>query len=61
MKQRYYSDIEISKYTGISVSKLRSDRQKNQGLPFYKIDGTVRYDIDEVDKHIMKRKIIPKY
>ena len=36
----------------ISVAKLRMDRVKKRGLPFYKIGNLVRYNIDQVFKHL---------
>lgn len=49
IKRQYLKEQEVSCMTGLSLSKLRQDRHKCRGLPYYKI-GTksVRYCINDI-------------
>ena len=42
---------------GCSKSKLDNDRHFGRGFPYYKIDGFVWYDLDEVLNIIKKHRI----
>ena len=42
----------VADQLNISVAKLRMDRVKKRGLPFYKIGNLVRYNMDQVLKHL---------
>lgn len=47
--QRYFSEAELSQYSGLSVRTLQGWRLRGQGPPFRKLRGSVRYDIQEFD------------
>lgn len=38
--------------TGLPVSTIRSWRHRKKGPPFYKLQGCVRYDRDEIEDWI---------
>ena len=42
----------LAKQLELSVHKLRKDRIEKRGLPFYKIGGLVRYNLDQVIKFL---------
>ena len=54
---RYISEKEVAKITGRSLSALRSDRYKGQGIPYTKFGRLVRYSDSDVIKFMEARKI----
>jgi hypothetical protein len=46
MAKRYVSERELSEYSGIGVRTLQGWRLRNQGPPWRKFCGTVRYDLE---------------
>lgn len=48
----YVDENIIAERYGISVHKLRRDRRRNEGLPFFRIGRSVRYDIEQCEKHL---------
>lgn len=56
----YLTEKEVSRMTGRSLSTLRSDRFKCQGLPYVKIGRSVRYSLDDVIGFMEARKIVPE-
>ncbi len=52
------TEVEVSKLTKLSLSTLRSHRQKGIGLPYVKIEKSVRYKkldiLDYIEKHTVK-------
>lgn len=57
---RYLTEKEVSWMIGRSLSTLRSDRFKCQGLPYVKIGRSVRYALDDVIRFMEARKIVNK-
>ena len=57
---RLLNEQEVSALTGIPKMTLRSHRHLRRGLPFVKIGGLVRYDLDEVEKYLAERVIRPE-
>ena len=57
---RYLTEKEVSRMTGRSLSTLRSDRFKSQGLPYVKIGRSVRYSLADVVRFMEARKIVPE-
>jgi hypothetical protein len=45
MGKKYVSERELSEYSGIAVRTLQGWRMRNQGPPWRKFCGTVRYDL----------------
>jgi|MGYP003660925398 hypothetical protein len=46
------NETALAKQLDLSVHKLRKDRIEKRGLPFYKIGGLVRYNLDQVIKFL---------
>ncbi len=44
----YVEEKEVSRITGISLSRLRQDRMKRQGIPVIKVGRSVRYSLSAV-------------
>jgi hypothetical protein len=47
-KKLFFNEKEVAAMLGRSVGSLRADRLKKQGLPFYKLQGMVRYRLKDV-------------
>ena len=60
MEEKYMNEIEMSKYTTFSVSKLRQDRVRGKGFPYTKISGRIVYDKALVDSIISENRVTPK-
>lgn len=45
MDRRYVSERQLSEYSGIGVRTLQGWRMRNQGPPWRKFCGAVRYDL----------------
>lgn len=56
---RYLTEKEVSWMTGRSLSTLRSDRFKCQGLPYVKIGRSVRYALVDIVQYMESRKVVP--
>ena len=54
---KYLSDKEVSELLGLSIPKLRQDRQKNRGLPYVKIVRNVRYKKSDIDEYLSKHRV----
>jgi len=55
---RYLTEKEVSRMTGRSLSTLRSDRFKCQGISYVKIGRSVRYALKDVVEFMESRKVI---
>jgi len=55
---KYLTEIEVSKMTGFSRSKLRHDRMLNSGIPYIKTRRSVRYKYEDVVKYMESRKVM---
>jgi len=53
------SEKDLADYMGVSVWKLRKDRERNRGIPFFKISRTVRYSMDDVNIFLDNNKKTP--
>ena len=53
------SEKDLADYMRVSVWKLRKDRERNRGIPFFKISRTVRYSMDDVNIFLDNNKKIP--
>jgi predicted DNA-binding transcriptional regulator AlpA len=47
-QRRFVSEIELEQVTGISRRTWQKQRLLNRGPRYYKIHGSVRYDLEEV-------------
>jgi hypothetical protein len=46
------TEKQIAKALQVSIPKLRKDRVKQTGIPYFKIGNLVRYSMDQVMKHL---------
>ena len=51
MNRRFVTDAQLSDKLNISRRTLQDYRDKGR-LPFYRLDGKIRYDEDDVDKFL---------
>lgn len=48
LQRRFVSEIELEQLTGISRRTWQKHRLLNHGPSYYKIHGSIRYQLDEV-------------
>lgn len=48
VQRRFVSEIELEQLTGISRRTWQKHRLLNHGPSYYKIHGSIRYQLDEV-------------
>lgn len=53
LERRYYSVRELSLYLGISQAGIRK-WIRCRCIPFQKINGTIRFDIEQINEWIQK-------
>jgi hypothetical protein len=47
-----------AKYVGLATGTLEVDRSTGRiGIPYFKIGGAVRYDLNDLDKFIESRRV----
>ena len=46
------TEKELAETLKVSIPKLRLDRVKNRGIPYFKIGNLCRYSMDQVIKHL---------
>jgi len=51
-ERRIVKQPGAAKYLGVSQSLLEQDRWRGGNIPFFKIGGCVRYDLDALDRYI---------
>ncbi|MBU2511697.1 helix-turn-helix domain-containing protein [bacterium] len=54
---KYLNDKQVARMTGKAVQSLRNERSKRIGIPFIRMGGAVRYDIQDVIKYMEERRI----
>jgi len=47
-QRRFVSEVELEQLTGISRRTWQKHRLCNRGPQYYKIHGSIRYDLEEV-------------
>ena len=57
INDEFMTEIEVSKLLKISLSALRDHRQQGKGLPYVKIEKSVRYRRADVIDFIEKHKV----
>lgn len=48
LQRRFVSEVELEQVTGISRRTWQKNRLLNRGPRYYKIHGSIRYELDEV-------------
>ena len=48
LERRFVSEVELEQVTGISRRTWQKHRLSNRGPRYYKIYGSIRYDLEEV-------------
>lgn len=56
-RRRFVDEHIVSQVTGYALQTLRTWRHQRRGFPYYKIDRSIRYDLDECFKYMDDRKI----
>ena len=54
------NEKEVAEMLGISLSKLRADRQHSRGIPFVKIGKRVLYRFDDIEGFLEDNKILKR-
>jgi predicted RNase H-like HicB family nuclease len=57
LEKRYWNEREVAEYTGIGVSRLRSDRFLNRGIPYHKVGRSVKYDHHEMAAYLQAGRV----
>lgn len=55
--EKLLSDFEVAKIVGMSVAWVRRLRQRNDGPPYRKLGGRVRYDPAELKAWLASRPL----
>ena len=50
VSKEYYSEIELSLFSGVAVKTLRNWRLLHKGMPFYRFGGSVKYNVREFER-----------
>ena len=53
MQKRYYTAQEIADYLSFSIGAIRK-YIRNGTIPFVRINGGIRFDIEQIDRWIAK-------
>ena len=51
------TEKEVAEMLQVSIPKLRLDRVKQRGLPYFKIGNLVRYNMDQIMKVLEDNQI----
>ena len=57
--KRWFNEKQLAEIIGVSLSKLRSDRHKCVGIPYFKIGRSVRYALLDVESFMAAKRITP--
>jgi hypothetical protein len=55
--RRFGSEVAVEQLTGRSRRTLQKDRIFGKGFPFYRVQGQVLYDLDEVESRIRAGRV----
>ena len=55
----WLTEVAVASRTSISLSKLRSDRFKQRGIPYSKVDRSVRYALSDVLEFMQQNRVDP--
>lgn len=56
-QQQYLKETEVAQLTSISVRTLQNNRWKKIGIPYSKLNRSIRYSIEDVKEYINSLKI----
>lgn len=56
-KPQYLNERQVAEITGISVQTLRNHRHLGRGIPYVKLDKSVRYNMGDAISYMERRKI----
>jgi predicted DNA-binding transcriptional regulator AlpA len=56
-RRMWLAEREVSEITGLSLSKLRQDRHKRQGIIYSKIGRSVRYELKDVEAFMQSYRV----
>lgn len=54
--EQFYTEEPIAEFLNISVKTLRAMRLRGDGPPFYKLGGSVRYRLSDIEQWIEERR-----
>lgn len=55
--QNLLNEKKVAEITGRSIQTLRNDRHLGRGIPYVKLNRSVRYTPDMVEKYVEERVI----
>ena len=60
--EKFLTEEEVSKMLNVTCAKLRLDRYKKRGLPFIKMNNTVRYSSRDIERYVnyIKKLSLPE-
>ena len=59
-RDRLLTETEVSEMTKLTLSTLRSHRLKGRGLPYVKIEKSVRYRLSDVLEYLERHTVKPR-
>jgi hypothetical protein len=57
--ERYLTETEVSELTGIALGTLRNHRSLVKGIPYIKLEKSVRYALQDVINYMESHKVHP--
>jgi len=57
---RYIDEKHVSQITGRALQSLRNDRFQGKGIPYVKLNRSVRYSVEDVIQYMESRKVTPR-
>jgi len=57
IKPQYLTERQVAEITSIAVQTLRNDRHLGRGIPYVKLDKSVRYNLADAIQYMERRKI----
>ena len=57
---KYLNEKEVAMITGRALQTLRNDRFRGRGIPYVKLERSVRYSLADIIEFMEARKIIPR-
>lgn len=62
--QKLITEKGLSEITGLALQTLRNARHERKGIPYIRLGGekrgAIRYDLQDVEAYIAKRRIDPE-
>lgn len=57
MEKKYVDEKIVSKVTGFSLQTLRNHRHQGRGIPYFKVNRSIKYLLEDVYEFIESKKI----